>query len=306
MASNGGSGSRGDRPSRCVIPDFGSWGEERHPPEEGVLALAGPCLPLPMLVTDARATVRYVNRAWTELTGLSPGASEGRGWLEAIDQGDAAVLVRRLTRERRGTGEYRVLGPDGWRWTRWWWHSEGGVRTLCLADIHDDRTREADLYQRATHDALTGLVNRSHFLELVERAVRRTARSSRRAAVVYLDLDGFKRVNDTGGHLSGDRVLATVGKRLEVLIRPPDVVARVGGDEFAVLCESVGGWYDAGAIAKRLEKAFQDSFATGERTYRISAAVGMALSEGPTDDAEALLTRADQEMYQSKRGGLWD
>ncbi len=158
--------------------------------------------------------------------------------------------------------------------------------------------REAELAWSAFHDDLTGLPNRAMFLDRVAHALRRHARDRRPVAVLLVDLDGFKAVNDTLGHVVGDDLLAVAAQRLRRAVRPGDTLARLGGDEFAVLLESVG---DPAAVAARLVGAFATPFAVGGRLLSVSATAGVA--EHADADVEALLSHADIAMYSAKRAG---
>ena len=124
------------------------------------------------------------------------------------------------------------------------------ARDATVRKLHEDQ-----LEHQATHDPLTGLANRKLFDELLVRAVFRSERSRRAIAVLYMDLDGFKDVNDVFGHQAGDRVLSETSRRLESVIRPGDIVARLGGDEFVVLCENLVAPDDAEKIATRIVQA---------------------------------------------------
>lgn len=165
-----------------------------------------------------------------------------------------------------------------------------------LADRENRRLLNA-VADRATHDPLTGLANRAYFGDRLERLA--DARTP--VAVIALDLDGFKRINDTFGHTAGDRVLVEVGRRLQRAVRQRDVVARVGGDEFAILIE--GGREDAEAVAARIRGCFVPPFAIDGRTADVRLSLGIAAMPGdgtPASDAGALLERADLAMYAAR------
>ncbi|WP_432571694.1 putative bifunctional diguanylate cyclase/phosphodiesterase [Kineococcus sp. SYSU DK005] len=156
--------------------------------------------------------------------------------------------------------------------------------------------------RQALHDPLTDLGNRQLFTDRLQHALAR--RGSRGCAVLYLDLDGFKSVNDTHGHAAGDAVLVEVAHRLRAAVRPEDTVARFGGDEFAVLCEDLSDDLTASRIAERVVSSIADRpIAVGpERALSITPSVGIALARDE-GDASRLLRRADAALYRAKEGG---
>jgi diguanylate cyclase (GGDEF)-like protein len=158
---------------------------------------------------------------------------------------------------------------------------------------------------QALHDGLTGLANRVLFHDRVGHAVERSRRSGARIAVLFLDMDDFKTLNDTHGHSQGDEVLAIVANRLLSVLRPADTAARHGGDEFAVLLEDVGDEADTLAVATRIAEAFRQPLTITGAQVRVAVSIGVALSNG-TETADELLRNADVAMYaakQSSRGG---
>jgi diguanylate cyclase (GGDEF)-like protein len=160
-----------------------------------------------------------------------------------------------------------------------------------------------ELSHRAFHDPLTGLPNRSLFMNRLERALMRSARHRRPVAVLYLDLDHFKRVNDTFGHRVGDRLLTGVGERLQGSIRPGDTTCRLGGDEFAILLEEVRDVEGAVVVVKRVRGRLRQAFEVGQEAVTVTASIGIALSESEEVDPDELLSRADAAMYRAKVGG---
>jgi diguanylate cyclase (GGDEF)-like protein len=159
---------------------------------------------------------------------------------------------------------------------------------------------------QALHDGLTGLANRVLFRDRVEHAVARSRRTGGQLAVLFIDLDDFKILNDTHGHARGDEVLAVAAGRVVDVLRPSDTAARQGGDEFAVLIEDVAGEADALAVATRLADALRQPMAIGHVEVRIAASIGVALGGAGDETADDLLRNADVAMYAAKgssRGG---
>ena len=171
------------------------------------------------------------------------------------------------------------------------------ARDATVRKLHEDQ-----LEHQATHDALTGLANRKLFDELLVRAVFRAERSRRALAVLYLDLDGFKDVNDVFGHQAGDRVLSETSRRLESVIRPGDIVARLGGDEFVVLCENLATPDDAEKIATRVVQTVGKPIAVAAGVATVTASVGIAIG-GLGESAASVVARADEAMYRTKQDG---
>jgi diguanylate cyclase (GGDEF)-like protein/PAS domain S-box-containing protein len=174
---------------------------------------------------------------------------------------------------------------------------------LTLHDVTERRQAQDELAHQAVHDGLTGLANRTLFTDRVEQALRRSARSGLQPAVIFLDLDGFKGVNDTLGHQAGDELLRVVGQRLTAAVRTGDTVARFGGDEFAILVEpSAWPLHDAEATAARILRLVTEPVILGDQTVALSASLGVAVAD-PTASAGSMLRDADVAMYRAKATG---
>jgi diguanylate cyclase (GGDEF)-like protein/PAS domain S-box-containing protein len=182
-----------------------------------------------------------------------------------------------------------------------------GAVVVTTRDVTAQKQLEAQLQHNAFHDALTGLANRALFTDRLAHALARTDRGAEPVAVLFVDLDDFKAVNDGSGHSAGDRLLADVADRLRRVLRPGDTIARLGGDEFAVLIEDAGDPRHAEATAERLLAALAAPFAPLEggddEQLRISASVGIATGEAGRHDAAELLRHADVAMYAAKEAG---
>jgi diguanylate cyclase (GGDEF)-like protein/PAS domain S-box-containing protein len=173
-----------------------------------------------------------------------------------------------------------------------------------LADIAIERSQvQGRLAWQATHDALTGLPNRLFFLDQATMALARSQRSRAAVAVLFCDLDRFKFINDSLGHEAGNRLLIALGRRLQEVVRPGDVVARFGGDEFTILCEGIADETHALTIAERVARVVTTPFALGESEVFVTMSVGIALGQGQECRPEALMENADAAMYRAKAHG---
>lgn len=206
--------------------------------------------------------------------------------------------------------EHRVRCKDGsWKWVL----TRGLViardaqgRPLRMVGTHTDITTrkldEAATWQAANFDALTGLSNRRRFAERLAHELRRHARDSQPLALLALDLDRFKPVNDQHGHAAGDRLLAEVARRLEACVRELDMAARLGGDEFAVLMPGADGGV-AERVAHQLSQRLAEPYRLGTLQAHVSASVGIALCPADGIDPEGLMAAADRALYAAKRTG---
>jgi diguanylate cyclase (GGDEF)-like protein len=188
---------------------------------------------------------------------------------------------------------------------------------LTIRDAAERRIYEAELRRQAFHDPLTGLSNRAAFFDRVEHAIERCMHTGDQVAVLYMDLDGFKRINDSLGHAVGDRVLGIVGERLAWAVRGEDLVARLGGDEFAVLLDDPGQSASVGLVAERIRSSIATPITASGKQLRVGVSIGIAtsgtldfpdasLGRGPlglAQLADELVRNADVAMYESKHDG---
>jgi diguanylate cyclase (GGDEF)-like protein/PAS domain S-box-containing protein len=179
----------------------------------------------------------------------------------------------------------------------------GDSVVINMHDVTKQRELEEQLRHDALHDPLTGLWNRPAFAQYAEKACARASRDGSTLALLFVDLDGFKQVNDTLGHSLGDDVLIEVGKRLRSCLRGSEVLARLGGDEFTVLIERVSGARDAIEIADRIHASLTRPLEGPEGALWLGASVGIALSEQGRLTSAELLRDADHAMYTAKRSG---
>jgi diguanylate cyclase (GGDEF)-like protein/PAS domain S-box-containing protein len=214
-----------------------------------------------------------------------------------------------LADERPFQMHYRLTAADGterqvWEQGRAVADDRGAIRALegFVMDVSAQKQLESRLEHQAFHDPLTGLANRALFRDRVAQALAQSQRTGARPTVIFLDLDDFKAVNDSLGHVEGDRLLVEVGGRLLAATRGCDTVARLGGDEFAVLLSVAARPEEATIVADRILGAFARPVALGAYTVRVGSSVGIA-SAGPGDGADELLRNADLAMYRAKARG---
>ena len=172
-----------------------------------------------------------------------------------------------------------------------------------LIDMTERTRLEQELLHQAFHDPLTGLANRTHFRERVEHTLSRAGRSAGAHAVMFLDLDDFKKVNDSLGHSAGDELLCTIARRVVDCVRSSDTVARLGGDEFAILLEDVRHADDVADAASRILEAVRQSVSIGGKDVLVGASIGIAGLKRSDESTEAILRNADLAMYTAKRQG---
>lgn len=268
------------------------------------------------VLVSGDGVLRYASSAAARVWGYDPEAEVGGHFLDHVHPDDLPVVLARfgLSSEQLGATvqvSLRLLRADGTprhvvaHATNLLSHPDVRGIAINLRDITERVEQAQELRWRAHHDDLTGLANRAAFLERLDRALaagRGTA--GRRPALLYLDLDGFKAVNDSLGHLAGDRVLTTIGARLRATVRDDDCAARLGGDEFVVLVERAPSMDHVRQLAERISHALGEPIGRigDEPLPPVAVSIGLALG-AHGDDAEALLQRADRALYRAKRAG---
>ncbi|MBI2243488.1 MAG: EAL domain-containing protein [Nocardioides sp.] len=227
-----------------------------------------------------------------------PGSDEPRRILTMVRAGKAIQGLDTLRRTRDGRMAQVSISVTGLRDDR------GGLSGMVVVarDISDRLELEAELVRQTMHDALTGLPNRSFLTYRLTQALAEGRRRGRPVAALLLDLDQFRAANDVHGHLTGDRVLTEVADRLRALARPTDVVARIGGDEFVLVCPDTDV-AAAGRLAEQVIEAVGAPIQVEHRALRVGASVGIAVAPPLDCDAEVLLKHADAAMYEAKKRG---
>ncbi len=253
----------------------------------------------------------YVSPSWRAVTGRAP-PTDRQGLLDIVHPDDYRRILAQADSAPAGgvDHEYRIVHADGsvrWLHTRTFPIEDRHRRVYRAAGMSEDITErkaaEERLLQLAHYDSLTNLPNRKLFFESLERLLTQAEDNQWTVAVLFLDLDRFKLVNDTLGHATGDELLQRVAARLVECVRIRDVVGRLGGDEFALILPALDSADDAAAVAAKVIQALTEPFdLAGHETF-ISASIGITVYPGDTGDAEALLRYADTAMYRAKAGG---
>jgi diguanylate cyclase (GGDEF)-like protein/PAS domain S-box-containing protein len=270
-----------------------------------------------IIVTDVDRKIIAVNGAFTRITGYEEWEAVGREpSMLASERHDQAYFdeVRRTLDER---GEWR-----GEMWNRRKngeiypvWQNTTVVRdeygqvinyVALFSDISAIKESEERLAHLAHHDPLTGLANRLRFTANLEQALETAKRHQRKMALMYLDLDDFKPINDARGHSVGDEILKLVAARLARCVRAEDTVARLGGDEFAIILHEITRSEDAAAVARKVLGTLSEPLPFGEDTYRITASVGISIFPDDARRQDGLLRAADAAMYRAKESRSGD
>nr|WP_228384499.1 EAL domain-containing protein [Rhodocyclus gracilis] len=267
-----------------------------------------------IMITDADSRIVDVNPSFTRITGFTREDAVGQ-------------FASLLASGRQGPAFYSdmwdtLVRQDFWRGELWNRRKNGEIypEMLSISAVRDDENRvqhyigvfsdisvlkqhEEELDRIAHYDTLTGVPNRRLLADRLGQAIARAHRSERPVAVCYLDLDGFKPVNDTHGHGAGDRLLIEITARLKGLLRADDTLARLGGDEFVLLITDLPGSEECHAVLNRVLAAVSAPVAIDGAMISVSASIGVTLSPPDVDDADTLLRHADQAMYRAKEAG---
>jgi diguanylate cyclase (GGDEF)-like protein/PAS domain S-box-containing protein len=267
-----------------------------------------------VILVDVYGTVEYVSESVHRVLGYAGGDLLGRP-LSGILDTDAGARLREglaeVAEQPYGVLELELplRHPDGHgitvdvTITNLLDNPSVGGLVLNTRDISERRQLEDQLVHQAFHDSLTALANRALFKDRVEHALIRTRRQPPSVAVLFLDLDGFKEVNDSLGHAAGDRLLTQVAERLRSCVRPGDTVARFGGDEFAVLIEDATDDAEVTMVAERVLDGLRQPFEMSGRELHVRGSIGIARMDSDVEGADQLLRNADLAMYRAKAAG---
>ncbi len=267
-------------------------------------------LPHGLAVLDQDGRFAFANEACARLLAWSSGAAlVGHSWRELVDAAEAATL--------EGEGLAKARSGEAWRGETLARRKDGvhvplalvllplggGRIALALDDVSALRSLEAELGALAHRDPLTGLPNRRLFEDRLEIALAQAHRYRHRVALIFVDLDRFKQVNDGFGHAAGDELLKAVAERLGHSVREGDTVARLGGDEFTLLLPGIHYAEDLAAISRKLVESLRKPFRLQGREVHVTASGGISLYPEDGEDGEALLKSADTAMYRAKERG---
>jgi diguanylate cyclase (GGDEF)-like protein/PAS domain S-box-containing protein len=267
-----------------------------------------------VMITDRSGVIEYVNPAYTLITGYRREEMIGRqpsviksgkqgpefykGLWETITAGKAFSDVF-INRKKSGALYYeaKTISPLKDR------HGDITHYVATGKDITEQMETQQKLQHMAHHDALTELPNRALFIDRVKQALARARWHSRGVAILFLDLDRFKNINDSLGHDAGDRLLKQIGERLIGGLRDGDTVARFGGDEFVILLDDIAESSDISRIAGKILDVIAPSFSIADQELHITASMGISLFPGDGEDSQTLLKNADIAMYRAKEAG---
>ena len=269
--------------------------------------------PVAIVQLGADWTCDYANEMWCRMGGLSMEETLGEGWVDAIhaeDVVDTLVELREaLSLNRIFSRNIRLQRPTG----KVSWVTLSATATtnltgqftgclLVLLDVTEAHLASERLRFAASHDVLTKLANRSAFLDTLQTRLN-NPRSRARTALLYLDLDGFKAVNDTLGHDCGDELLREVADRLKNCVKPQDLCARLGGDEFTVIVNDAVTLEVACELAERIVRRFNDSFNVFNNELHVSTSIGIAFADEDISSSDSFIKQADTALYKAKSSG---
>jgi diguanylate cyclase (GGDEF)-like protein/PAS domain S-box-containing protein len=267
-----------------------------------------------IVITDAQRNIVAVNPAFVEITGYSPDEVMGRNPKILSSGKQTAEFYNLMWMSLNETGQW-----SGEIWNRRKngeiypeWLSIGVVKnhrgeTINYISLFSDITKRKEAEQRieflAHHDSLTRLPNRTLFADRLRRALVVADRHGKKAALMFLDLDKFKAINDTLGHLAGDQLLQSVAERVKSCVRGADTICRQGGDEFMILIEDISGPDDVEKVAHKIISVMSEPHQVGEHSLSVTFSIGAALYPDDAKDDRMLILHADQAMYRAKESG---
>jgi diguanylate cyclase (GGDEF)-like protein/PAS domain S-box-containing protein len=261
-----------------------------------------------IMIIDHNAHIIAINKGFTEITGFSE--EDVLSTTPKALNTDNHNLRRTLLTEGKWCGEVSNIRKNGEAYQEWLTitvvkNAEGSIVNYVgvFADITEQKRSQNRLHELVNHDALTGLPNRRLLNELLEHAIKRAERENHQIALLFIDLDRFKAINDSLGHQIGDKLLYEVSRRISHSMRESDVVARLGGDEFLVMMDMINNPKDAEQVAQQIIYALQAEFIIDNKEIFISASIGISIFPKDGKDVDSAIKAADIAMYQVKNKG---
>jgi len=267
-----------------------------------------------IMVTNLNLKIIQINSAFTNITGFSYEEALGKtpSFLKSgkHDENFYKEIWEVLLKKGSWTGEIWNRRKNGMIYPQ-----STSINTIkdengkvlnyvaVFSDISHRKQVEEQLRFLASHDSLTELPNRSVFSDRLKHALERGKRNAEKIAVMFLDLNKFKAINDDFGHAVGDKVLQTIGRRLSDCMRKSDTVSRLGGDEFTILLENVNGYTDCETVARKINNAINHPIVIGKSTFSVSASIGISIFPDHSQTIDGLMKQADYAMYQAKKSG---
>jgi len=270
--------------------------------------------PVGVFYTDPKGACLFTNKKWCAIAGMSQDQALGQGWTNGLHPDDQEHVFAEWSaateNNRPFKAEYRFRTADG----KSTWVVGQALAQLndtneivgyvgTITDITERKRAEERINRLAHHDALTGLLNRYSFEERLEQALRTARRTQQHLAVLFIDLDHFKNINDTIGHHAGDAVLIEVARRLRAISRESDIIARLGGDEFVVILNGLKKDTDATPVAEKIMRALSEPYQPGLEDLHSTTSIGISIFPMDGDNAEVLMQQADTAMYHVKAQG---
>lgn len=265
-----------------------------------------------LCILDRSFAVQRVNPAWERMLGFAPEEMSGRPIFHFVHPDDIAATRDTLLTATAQPPASSALFENrcrsksgGYRWLQWSISlcPDGDLCYATTRDVTESKEAEATIRWRANHDELTGLPNRALFQDRLGQALAAARRRETCVALLFLDLDDFKRINDTLGHDAGDHLLEGVSKRLAVCLRDEDTLSRIGGDEFVVILPHITGPDDAVKVAQKLIHALESPFPLAGHDLNITSSIGISVAPFDGLTPETLFKNADVAMYRAKHEG---
>ncbi len=267
-----------------------------------------------IMMTDAQGVITAINPAFSYITGYSPDEVIGhQASIFKSGRHDAQfyeMLWGTVSTEGHWEGEIWNRRKNGQVYPQWLTisavkSSRGATQAYVslFSDVTERKQHEESMWRQANFDSLTGLANRNLLADRLERALAQAKRNDKKVGLAFLDLDGFKWINDTLGHDVGDALLVEVGRRLLDCVRDQDTAARLGGDEFTVVIHDLTDVQDMLAIGEKLVNVLREPFVLSGNPHQISGSVGITIYPDDGEDVQSLLKNADIAMYKAKQSG---